>query len=86
MRWVGALDRNQTLALQRRADTLLVLTEGASGPSVATGKLFEYLGAGRPILVLGEGTAAADIVRSAGAGSWRPPTIRTRSPPPSNGS
>ena len=68
VRWVGSLDREQTLALQRRADSLLVLARGASGPSVATGKLFEYLGAGRPILVLGEGTAAAEIVRSAGAG------------------
>jgi glycosyltransferase involved in cell wall biosynthesis len=68
VRWVGSLGRQQTLALQRRADTLLVLAQGASGPSVATGKLFEYLGAGRPILVLGEGTAAAEIVRSAGAG------------------
>jgi glycosyltransferase involved in cell wall biosynthesis len=68
VRWVGSLGRRQTLALQRRADTLLVLAQGASGPSVATGKLFEYLGAGRPILVLGEGTAAAEIVRSAGAG------------------
>jgi glycosyltransferase involved in cell wall biosynthesis len=68
VRWVGSLDRAQTLALQRRADSLLVLAQGASGPSVATGKLFEYLGAGRPILVLGEGTAAAEIVRSANAG------------------
>jgi len=68
VRWVGSLGREQTLALQRRADTLLVLAQGASGPSVATGKLFEYLGAGRPILVLGDGTAAAEIVRSVGAG------------------
>jgi glycosyltransferase involved in cell wall biosynthesis len=67
-RWVGSLGREQTLALQRRADTLLVLARGASGPSVATGKLFEYLGAGRPILVLGEATAAAEIVRFSGAG------------------
>jgi glycosyltransferase involved in cell wall biosynthesis len=68
VRWVGALDRARTLALQRRADTLLVLAQGSSGPSVATGKLFEYLGACRPVLVLGKGTAAAEIVRSAGAG------------------
>jgi glycosyltransferase involved in cell wall biosynthesis len=68
VRWVGSLGRGQTLALQRSADTLLVLAQGASGRSVTTGKLFEYLGAGRPILVLGEGTAAAEIVRSARAG------------------
>ena len=68
VRWVGALDRGRTLALQRAADTLLVVTEGSARRSVATGKLFEYFGAGRPVLVLGEGTAAAEIVRSAGAG------------------
>ena len=68
VRWVGTLDRRRTLALQRAADTLLVVTEGPTRRSVATGKLFEYLGAGRPVLVLGEGTAAADIVRSAAAG------------------
>jgi glycosyltransferase involved in cell wall biosynthesis len=69
VRWVGALDRPRTLALQRAADALLVVTEGASRKSVATGKLFEYLAARRPILVLGEETEAARIVREAGAGS-----------------
>ena len=43
----------------------LSITEGSTRRSVATGKLFEYLAARRPVLVLGEGTAAADIVRSA---------------------
>jgi glycosyltransferase involved in cell wall biosynthesis len=69
LRWVGALDRPRTLALQRAADSLLVVTEGARRRSVATGKLFEYLAAGRPILVLGEETEAARIVRETGAGS-----------------
>jgi glycosyltransferase involved in cell wall biosynthesis len=69
LRWVGVLDRSRTLALQRAADSLLVLARGASGKSVATGKLFEYLGARRPILVLGEDTEAARIVREAGAGT-----------------
>jgi glycosyltransferase involved in cell wall biosynthesis len=68
VRWVGALDRGRTLALQRAADALLVVTEGATRRSVATGKLFEYLGARRPILVLGEETEAARIVVEAGAG------------------
>jgi glycosyltransferase involved in cell wall biosynthesis len=35
---------------------------------VATGKLFEYLAADAPILVLGEDTEAARIVRETGAG------------------
>lgn len=68
IRYVGALPREEALQLQRDADSLLVVTEGATRTSVATGKLFEYLGARRPIFVLGEGTAAAKIVLDAGAG------------------
>ena len=37
--------------------------------SVATGKLFEYLGRGRPVLVLGEDSEAARIVAGADAGA-----------------
>jgi hypothetical protein len=47
---------------------LLVVAQGASSTSVATGKLFEYLAARRPILVLGEQTEAARIVADTGAG------------------
>jgi glycosyltransferase involved in cell wall biosynthesis len=68
VRPVGALERNRTLALQRAADALLVITEGARRRSVATGKLFEYLAAARPVLVLGEETEAARIVAETGAG------------------
>jgi glycosyltransferase involved in cell wall biosynthesis len=68
VRWVGALDRPRTLALQQAADSLLVVTEGSSRRSVATGKLFEYLAARKPILVLGDDTEAARIVREVGAG------------------
>jgi glycosyltransferase involved in cell wall biosynthesis len=64
----GWLERPHALALQRAADTLVIVTEGPSRRSVATGKLFEYLAAKRPILVLGEGTEAARIVADAGAG------------------
>jgi glycosyltransferase involved in cell wall biosynthesis len=66
---VGWLPRPRALAIQRAADTLLVVTEGSSRRSVATGKVFEYLAARRPILVLGEGTEAARIVADAGAGT-----------------
>jgi hypothetical protein len=62
------LDRTRTLRLQRAADSLLVVTEGASRRSVATGKLFEYLAAKKPILVLGDETEAARIVNETGAG------------------
>jgi glycosyltransferase involved in cell wall biosynthesis len=68
VRFVGWLDRPHALALQRAADTLLVVTEGVGRRSVATGKLFEYLAAGRPILVLGDVTEAARIVAETGSG------------------
>ena len=71
VRSVGSLERAETLALQRHADTLLVLAEGNDvrpSRSIATGKLFEYLAAGRPVLVLGKDSEAARIVREAGAG------------------
>ena len=68
VRAVGVLERPRTLALQRAADSLLVLAEGASGRSVATNKLFEYLAAGRPVLVLGEDSEAARIVRDTRGG------------------
>jgi glycosyltransferase involved in cell wall biosynthesis len=74
VRYVGWLDRDQALGLQRAADTLLVVTEGAARRSVATGKLFEYLSSRRPILVLGEGTEAARIVQETGAGLAVPAT------------
>jgi glycosyltransferase involved in cell wall biosynthesis len=71
VRSVGSLDRPAALRLQHRADTLLVLAEGNDvrpSRSVATGKLFEYLAARRPVLVLGEDSEAARIVCDAGAG------------------
>ena len=68
VRVAGPLERERTLRLQREADTLLVVTEGSSRRSVATGKLFEYLAAGRPVLVLGEETEAARIVTETGSG------------------
>jgi glycosyltransferase involved in cell wall biosynthesis len=72
VRLAGWLERERALALQRAADTLLLVTEGAGRRSVATGKLFEYLAAGRPILVLGDQTEAARIVAEAVAGIAAP--------------
>lgn len=62
VRLLGPVERPRALRLQRAADALLVVTEGSRRRSVATGKLFEYLAARRPILVLGEDTEAARIV------------------------
>jgi glycosyltransferase involved in cell wall biosynthesis len=72
VRCVGALERPDVLRLQRSADALLVVTEGAKRRSVATGKLFEYLATSRPILVLGEETEAARIVAATGRGAATP--------------
>jgi glycosyltransferase involved in cell wall biosynthesis len=66
VRHVGMLPREQALLLQRRAAALLLLTSRHS--SEATGKLFEYLAAGRPILALADGNVAARIVRETGTG------------------
>jgi glycosyltransferase involved in cell wall biosynthesis len=68
VRSVGTLDRGRALALQRAADSLLVIAAGASARSVATNKLYEYLAAGRPVLVLGDESEAARIVTEANAG------------------
>ncbi len=70
-RAVGSLDRERTLALQSRSDSLLVLTSGHRRGE-ATQKVFEYLAAGKPILVLGEDTEAARIVADAGGGIVAP--------------
>jgi glycosyltransferase involved in cell wall biosynthesis len=72
VRCVGSLERPEVLRLQRAADVLLVVTEGARRPSVATGKLFEYLATNRPILVLGAETEAARIVLSTKRGIASP--------------
>jgi glycosyltransferase involved in cell wall biosynthesis len=71
VRHAGNLEREDALRLQREADGLLLLTAGTRRGE-ATGKLFEYLGAERPILVLGDRSEAARIVSEAGAGVAAP--------------
>ncbi len=67
----GFLPYEQALAAQRAADALLLLipdNEGR-GDVVVSGKVFEYLAAGRPILAaVPPGGVAADLVRRTGAG------------------
>jgi glycosyltransferase involved in cell wall biosynthesis len=67
VRVLGAIGRQQVLALQRAADALVLFVDGRR-PSIATTKLYEYLAAGRPIVVIGEGSVAARIVQESGAG------------------
>lgn len=74
---LGFQQREQALALQRAADWLVLVTSG-NRRSEASGKLFEYLAAGRPILVFGQDSAAAAIAESAGCGIAVP--VRDASP------
>jgi glycosyltransferase involved in cell wall biosynthesis len=67
VRWIGSLRPEQAIELQRAADSLLLLTGGAQ-PGHVPGKLYEYLAAGSPILVLGDETESARLVEAAGAG------------------
>jgi glycosyltransferase involved in cell wall biosynthesis len=68
---VGLLDRADVIALQRSADVLVLIT--SQDPSQATGKLFEYLCAGKPILALADGNEAERLVRETGTGVVVPP-------------
>jgi glycosyltransferase involved in cell wall biosynthesis len=63
---LGTLGRERTHALQRSAKALVLVTSRHA--SEATGKLFEYLAAGRPIVALAAGNEAARIVRETGTG------------------
>ncbi|HUF00962.1 MAG TPA: glycosyltransferase, partial [Gaiellaceae bacterium] len=63
--------RAESLRLQRDSEALLLLVPdaGGRGKGVLSGKVFEYLAAGRPILaVVPPDGAAADLIREAGAG------------------
>jgi glycosyltransferase involved in cell wall biosynthesis len=62
----GWVERPQVMREMRRADALVVLT--GNDTSVAGSKLFDYIGAARPVLVVGRRTAAGEIVRRHGFG------------------
>jgi glycosyltransferase involved in cell wall biosynthesis len=67
IRHLGPLAHDRMLALERRADALLLVTAPRL-VSLATGKLFEYLAAGRPIIALARGNEAARIVAETDTG------------------
>ena len=68
---LGLVPRPSAIALQRRAAVLVLLT--SEEVSQSTGKLYEYLAAGRPILVLAAENEAARIVRETHTGVIVPP-------------
>lgn len=72
---LGSLERERSLALQRRADALLLLAQPARSQLVNF-KLFEYLASGTPILALADGTEAGRIAADAGVS----PIVRADDP------
>lgn len=77
----GLIPRSDVLTRLSRTDVLLLLRwDDPSEDHVLAGKLFEYIGAGRPILSVGSTTGeAADIIRENGFGvvSREPDEIAT---------
>jgi glycosyltransferase involved in cell wall biosynthesis len=91
VRWVPPVAREQVLRLQRKADSLLVLLE-PDRPGLVTTKLYEYLAADRPMLVVGPDGDAAQVLAEAGGGfcvpavpeelSWALDRLLAGEPPP----
>jgi glycosyltransferase involved in cell wall biosynthesis len=68
---VDYLPRAESLRLQRDSEALLLLVPdaGGRGTGVLSGKVFEYIAAGRPILaVVPPDGAAAELIRETGSG------------------
>ena len=68
---VDYLPRVESLRYQRDSEALLLLVPeaGGRGKGVLSGKVFEYIAAGRPILaVVPPDGAAAELIRETGAG------------------
>jgi len=68
---VGYASRADALRLQRDSEALLLLIPdaGGRGKGVLSGKVFEYIAAGRPVLAaVPPDGAAADLIRETGAG------------------
>jgi glycosyltransferase involved in cell wall biosynthesis len=74
IRHLGYVPRDQALAIQRAADVLVGVSSRT--PSSVPLKLFEYLGAGRPILLLGYEGAATRIIDETRAGAIVSPDDR----------
>lgn len=67
----GHVDRLTAIELQRKSDILLILESGRpEANGVLTGKLFEYMVSGRPVLSLGSSaySSIADVIGKTGIG------------------
>jgi glycosyltransferase involved in cell wall biosynthesis len=71
----GFVPHAEAIDLMRRADVLVGLSNSAeAGPAAQTGKVFEYLIARRPILMLAPPSPARELVETANAGVVADPT------------
>lgn len=69
VRYLGFRPRSEALRMQRDADALLFLElSPPNNEGMLSGKLFEYLFAGPPILVIGAPSGAGHFVESSGRG------------------
>jgi glycosyltransferase involved in cell wall biosynthesis len=71
LEWIPFTGRAESLRLQRDSEALLLLIPEADGrgEGILSGKVFEYLGAGRPVLALvPPDGAASHLLRESGVG------------------
>ncbi|MEZ4648679.1 MAG: glycosyltransferase [Candidatus Eisenbacteria bacterium] len=67
---LGFLSHGESLSLMRTVDLLLLLTsEDATSRGMLTGKVFEYLGSGTPILALAPEGEAEELLDASGGGT-----------------
>jgi glycosyltransferase involved in cell wall biosynthesis len=77
--FLGYKSHQEALELMTSADVLLLImsskevSDAKTGPLAIPGKIFEYLGAKRPILAIAPSGTAADIIKSTKTGVVVPP-------------
>jgi glycosyltransferase involved in cell wall biosynthesis len=77
--FLGYKSHQEALELMTSADVLLLImsskevSDAKTGPLTIPGKIFEYLGAKRPILAIAPSGTAADIIKSTKTGVVVPP-------------
>jgi glycosyltransferase involved in cell wall biosynthesis len=74
VQWCGQLDHASTIQAMRSADALLLVANTTPGAKATVpGKLFEYLGVGRPVLAVApRESSTADVLNQTGGG-WLAP-------------